>query len=239
GRLADPAVTDDELALTAADRDHRVDRLYAGLEGLLHGLGHEDARRGRLDLSRHVRDDRPESVDRITEGVDDAANERWSDRDVEHAGRSPRLVAFFQLEVVTEDDGTDVVFLEVEREGDDLVAGVRGLDLEHFARHGFLQPVNARDSVLDFEDCTDFLDVELVKICCLDLTEQDVLDLAGTERGFGCHGNEGRGSGGMAGEACEFYHKLPLRASAADCEASFDGAACECVERHRMDGGSG
>src|SRR5437762_1804205 len=36
GRLAGAAVADDQLALAAPDRDHRVDRLEAGLQRLLH-----------------------------------------------------------------------------------------------------------------------------------------------------------------------------------------------------------
>ena len=44
--LAGAAVADDQLALAAADRDHRVDRLDAGLQRLLHRLAHDDA--GRL-----------------------------------------------------------------------------------------------------------------------------------------------------------------------------------------------
>ena len=46
--LAGLAVADDELALTAADRRHRVDGLDAGLQRLVHGLAAGDA--GRLDL---------------------------------------------------------------------------------------------------------------------------------------------------------------------------------------------
>ena len=46
--LAGLAVTDDQLALAAADRDQRVDRLQAGLHRLMHRLARDDA--GRLDL---------------------------------------------------------------------------------------------------------------------------------------------------------------------------------------------
>ena len=49
-RLAGLAVADDQLALAAADRDHRVDRLQAGLHRLLHRLALDDARG--LELGR-------------------------------------------------------------------------------------------------------------------------------------------------------------------------------------------
>src|SRR6185312_1340954 len=46
--LARLTVADDQLALTAADRNHRVDGHDAGLQRLGHGLTLHDA--GRLDL---------------------------------------------------------------------------------------------------------------------------------------------------------------------------------------------
>src|SRR5581483_3194230 len=48
--LARRAVADDQLALPATDVRHRVDRLDAGLERLLHRLALDDARR--LELER-------------------------------------------------------------------------------------------------------------------------------------------------------------------------------------------
>src|SRR3712207_9433080 len=44
-RLARLAVADDQLALTAPDVRHGVDRLDAGHHRLLHGLARDDARR--------------------------------------------------------------------------------------------------------------------------------------------------------------------------------------------------
>ena len=47
-RLASLTVADDELALTTANRNHRVHGLDASLHWLMHGLTSDDA--GRLDL---------------------------------------------------------------------------------------------------------------------------------------------------------------------------------------------
>ena len=49
GGLAGLAVADDQLALAAADRDHRVDGLDAGLQRLFHRLAVDDAGREALD----------------------------------------------------------------------------------------------------------------------------------------------------------------------------------------------
>ena len=58
GGFAGLAVADDQLALAAADRNHAVDGLDAGLHRLLHALAVDDARRDALDRVRLVGDDR-------------------------------------------------------------------------------------------------------------------------------------------------------------------------------------
>jgi hypothetical protein len=60
--------------------------------------------------------DRAEAVDRAAERVDDAADQRRADRDLEHAGGATDFVAFLELEVVAQHDGADVVLFEVQRE---------------------------------------------------------------------------------------------------------------------------
>src|SRR6185437_9385181 len=166
--LADAAVADDQLALAAANRDHRVDRLDARLQRFFHRLADDDAWRLRFDFTRGLRVDVPHAVDRPAQGVDDAANERGTDRDLEHARGAADFVALLELEVVTENDGADVVLFEVQRERGDLIPGLRGRDLEHLAGHGFLEAVDARDAVFDFEDGPDFFDVEVVEVSRFD-----------------------------------------------------------------------
>jgi hypothetical protein len=196
GGLAGAAVADDQLALSAPDRDHRVDGLDARLQGLLHRLTNDDARRLALDLPRVARVDVALAVDRTAQRVHDATDELGADRHFEHASRAANLVALLQLEVVAEDDGADVVLLEIQREGRDGVAGLAREHLEHLARHRLLQSVDASDPVLHLEDGSDLLDVELVEVGSFDLPEEDVLDLAGAERGFGSHTSGQKGATG-------------------------------------------
>ena len=68
--------------------------------------------------------------------------------------------------------------------------------LEHLAGHRLLEAVDAGDSVLHLEDGADFLDVELVEVGGFDLAEENVLDLAGAERGFGSHTSGQKGATG-------------------------------------------
>ena len=78
--LAGLAVADDQLALATTDGGHRVDRLDAGLQRLVHGLAAHDAGRLDLDTAVDAADDVALAVDRLAERVDHAA---------EHARRRP------------------------------------------------------------------------------------------------------------------------------------------------------
>ena len=73
GALACLTIADDQLALTAADRDQAIDRLDAGLHRLVHGLTRDDTRRLHVDDTAFGGRDRPLTVDRIAHGVDHAA----------------------------------------------------------------------------------------------------------------------------------------------------------------------
>ena len=90
GGLAGLAVADDQLALAAADRGHRVDRLDAGLQRLVHGLAAHDARApGSPCAAGCVADEVALAVDRLAERVDDAAEHAVADGHGRGCGRSP------------------------------------------------------------------------------------------------------------------------------------------------------
>src|SRR5512135_128241 len=71
GGLSGLTGADDQLTLSAADRDHGVDRLDAGLERLVDRLPLDDARRDDVDYAEFLRVDRPFAVDRLADCVDD------------------------------------------------------------------------------------------------------------------------------------------------------------------------
>src|SRR5690606_24106638 len=114
--LAGLAVADDQLALPAADRNHRVDRLDAGLQRLVHRLAADDARRLHLDLAELRGFDRAAAVDRLAERVDHAAEHGLAHRDLGDAAGALDLVALADLLVRTHHRDADVVLLEVENE---------------------------------------------------------------------------------------------------------------------------
>ena len=145
-RLAGAAVADDQLALAAADVRHRVDRLDAGLERLLHRLALDHARRLELERAALGGLDRAGAVERVAERVDDAAEQGIADGDVDDGAGPPDRLALLDLLPLAEEGDADVVLLEVERDADDAV-----LELEPLQRDGVLEPVDAGDPVADLE----------------------------------------------------------------------------------------
>ena len=145
-RLARLAVADDQLALAAADRDHRVDRLEPGLHRLDHRLAVDDARRLVLGGAGLGRVDVALVVQRTAERVDQAAEQLLADRDLEQLAGALHGVALRDLVPIAEEHGADVVLLEVERQPDHVVR-----QLEHLEGHAVVDPVDAGDPVADLE----------------------------------------------------------------------------------------
>jgi hypothetical protein len=133
--LAGLAVANDQLALTATDRHHGVDRLQTGLHRLRNRLTPDNARRNLFDLVGQLGVDRALAVDRLTERVDHAAEQFGTDRDFQNAAGRLDGVAFGDVLVFTENHGTDGVALEVQRHAE----GVAG-KLQHFALHDVGRP---------------------------------------------------------------------------------------------------
>ena len=170
-RLAGRAVADDQLPLAAADVRHRVDRLDAGHQRLLHRLAVDDARSLELERPRLARLDRRPAVERVAERVDDAADQRVSDRDARDLAGALDRLAFLDELPLAEERRADVVLLEVERDAGDAV-----LELEQLERDGVLEPVDAGDTVADLEHAADLGEVGL-DVVLLDPLLEDRGDL--------------------------------------------------------------
>ena len=123
--LAGLAVADDQLALAAADRHHRVDRLQAGLQRLLHRLTIDDAGRQALDRRELLRGDRSLAVDRLAERVHDAAQHLVADGHRDDAAGTLDRVAFLDFRELAEEHRADAFLLEVEGDARSRRAGTR------------------------------------------------------------------------------------------------------------------
>ena len=173
--LAGRAIADDQLALAAPDRGHRVDRLQPRVHRLLDGLALDHARCLELERSPLLRLDRAEPVERVAERIDDAAEQARADRDAHDLARPAYRLALLHALPLAEERDADVVLLEVERD-----AGHPVLELEPLECDAVLEAVDTRDAVSDLEDGSDLgevgLDVEL-----LDSILEDRGDLFGPE----------------------------------------------------------
>ncbi len=174
--LAGLAVADDQLALAAADRDHRVDRLEPGLHRLGDALSLDDA--GGLELGRAVlgRVDVALVVERAAERIDQAAEHLLADRDLQEVVGALDRVALDDLVPVAEEHGADVVLLEVERESGDAVRQV-----EHLQGHDVVEAVYAGDSVGNREHGSDLGEIGAAGLKALDPLPQDRGDLVGLD----------------------------------------------------------
>src|SRR5690606_20554348 len=156
-RLARLAVADDQLALAAADRDQRIDRLKARRHRLMHRLARKNARRLDVDAHHLVALDRALAVDRIAESVHDAAEKALADRNLDDRARALDRVAFLDAAVVAENNDTDVIGFEVQ--GHALHAARK---LDHFAGLDVVETVDAGNTVTDGQHLTDLGDLRLL-----------------------------------------------------------------------------
>ena len=155
-RLARAAVADDQLALSAANRDERVDCLEPRLQRLVNALAVRDARCRRLDRTELLRVDGPLAVDRTTERVHNAADHRLAHGHLHDASRALHRVAFLDDRIAAEQNRADALLLEVQHETVDIVAEVQQL-----ARHRLVQPVDMGNTVADLKNGADIVDVQI------------------------------------------------------------------------------
>src|SRR3954454_17077866 len=116
--LAGLPVAYDELALAAADRRHRVDRLDTRHQRLLDALPLDDGRGLELQGASRLGLDLPEAVDRVPERVDDPAEEGVADGDREDLAGTADLLTLFDAAELAEDDDADLADVEVQRQAE-------------------------------------------------------------------------------------------------------------------------
>jgi hypothetical protein len=171
GGLAGAAVADDQLALAAADRDHRVDGLQAGRQGLLDRLARRHAGRLQLDVTGLRGGHGAFAVERLAHGVQHAADDAVAHGHRGDGAGALDRVAFLDLGVRAHDGDTDGILFEVQHDAEDIPG-----ELDHLAGHDVLQTVHARDTIAHLQDRADTLHAE-VAVVVLQLLRQDRADL--------------------------------------------------------------
>ena len=153
--LAGLAIADDQLALAAADGDHGVHGLNAGLHGLFYRLPGNHAGRQALDRIELRGQDRAFTVDGLTQGIHDATDERLAHRHFGDATGALHRIALFDHVGFTEKGGADVILFEVQRDAENPVG-----KFQQLAGGNFVQTVNARNTVAGGKDGADLLDLD-------------------------------------------------------------------------------
>ncbi len=150
GGLTDLTVTDDQLTLATADRNHRVNRLVTGLYRLVDRLTPDHTRRDFLDGVGQLGFDRALAIDRVTQSIDYATQQFRTYRHFQDTTGALGFHTFSQSQVVTQDNGTHGVLLQVQCHTVDTTR-----ELDHFAVHYVSQTVDAHNTVRNADDGAD------------------------------------------------------------------------------------
>src|SRR5690606_5864304 len=150
GGLADLAVADDQLTLATADRDHRVNRLVAGLHRLVYRLAPDHAGGYLFNRVSQLGLDRALTVDRVAQCVDHATQQFRTYRHFQDTAGALGFHTLGQGQVVTQNYRTDGVLLQVQCHTV-YAAG----ELDHFPVHCVGQAVNTYDAVRYADDGAD------------------------------------------------------------------------------------
>ncbi len=169
GGLAGLAVADDQLALAAADGNHRVDCLQSSEHRLANRLAVHHPRGDafeRAELTSGV--DRAAPIKRAPQRIDNPSDYFFADRHGHDSLGASYLVAFLDILVRAEQHRADFIFFEVERDARDLVR-----QLQKLAGHHTLEPVYFSDAVAGLNHRAYFADLE-ASIVALDLLAYDL-----------------------------------------------------------------
>ena len=176
GGLSGLAVADDELALAAADWNHRIHSLEACLQRLGDRFAVHHSRG--LSLQGHLESlplDLAHSVQRLSERIHHAADHPFSHIDGSDAAQPADRHTLLHLVGGTEKHGAHVVLLKVHHH-----ALHTGVELQQLAGLGVHQAVDAGNPVAHLEHLAGLFEVD-GGIYVFQLSEQDVGNLAGLD----------------------------------------------------------
>ena len=131
GGLARLPITEDQLALAAANRNERIDDDKAGLQRHGDGGAIHDRPGGTFNRQTLVGGDRPFAVERSAQWVDDAPDQSIAHRHVHHTSRSFDLRARMQTLAFAKQYDADFVFIDIERDAVEIAGKLHQLIKAH------------------------------------------------------------------------------------------------------------
>jgi len=154
GGLTGLSITNDQLSLTSANWDKRIDGLETSLHRFVDRLSGNDTGGLKIDLSSESGIDGSKAIEGVSEGIDSSAKEFGSDWDIDNSTGSLDGVTFLDESIVTEDDNTNVVSLQVQ--GHTLDAGG---ELNHLLGLDVSETMDSGNTVTNGQDLTGLLEV--------------------------------------------------------------------------------
>ena len=118
GRLAGLAITKNQLALAAPDRNERIDDLEAGLQRHGDRRAVHDSGGGAFDGQALAGGHRPVAIERPTERVDDAPQQSIAHGHIHDPAGALDFIAGVQMPVFAEQHDADFVLVHVERDAE-------------------------------------------------------------------------------------------------------------------------
>jgi hypothetical protein len=135
-------VADNQFALTATYRNHRVDGLQTGLYWLINRLTLDNAWRNLFDLVGHLGVDRAFAVDRLSQRVNNASAQLRTNRHFQNTSGALYSVAFGNVLVFTENNGAYGITFQVQRQTKRIAR-----EFQHFTLHHVGQAVYTYDTI--------------------------------------------------------------------------------------------
>merc|ERR1719220_1869092 len=154
GGLASLPVSDDQLTLATANGHKGINSLDAGLHRLGHGLPGDDAGSLQANPEPLAGSQGTLAVNGVAKGINDPAETLHADGDVDDGTSPLDNIALLDELVVTEDDNTNVVRLQVEGHAFQARA-----EFHHLLSLDVLQAIDTSHTVSNGEDTASLLQV--------------------------------------------------------------------------------
>lgn len=158
GGLASLSITNDELTLSSANWHKGVDGLESSHHRLVHRLSWDNTWCLELNSLSLITLNWALTVNWVTKSIDDSAEKAISDWHIDNGASSLDNISLLDLSIVTQDDDTDIVSLEVKSHTLDTRA-----ELNHFTCLDLHETENTSNTITDGDDSTEFLQVVLLK----------------------------------------------------------------------------
>ena len=156
GSLTSLSITNDELTLSSTNRDEGIDTLEASLHGLVDRLSGDDTRSLKLNTLFLIGLNRAKTINGVTKGVDNTAKHALTNWDIDNGTSSLDNITFLDLSIVTKDDNTNIISLQVKGHTLDT-----GGELNHLSGLNLHETEYTSDTITNGNNSTKFFEVSL------------------------------------------------------------------------------